>query len=75
MERQSAVRSLSEQELRERIVEVEERMDCLETTLAAVAGETNSLSLGGRCDGCDESLMLIKDGTIYCPHCGNGQSL
>jgi len=67
--------SLSNRELAERVLETQQRIDCLETTLAAVADEVEGLSLSSRCSKCEECLLLIKDGTLYCPYCGDGHSL
>ena len=75
MDGRTIAESLSNQELAQRVVEVEERLDCLETTLAAVADEIDGISLSGQCSNCEEALLLIKDGTLYCPCCGNGRPL
>jgi len=75
MDGQTIAETLSKQELAKRVVNVEDRVDCLETTLAAVADEMDGISLSSRCSKCEESLLLIKDGTLYCPHCGDGHSL
>jgi len=75
MDGQTMAETLSKQELAKRVVNVEDRVDCLETTLAAVADEMDGISLSSRCSKCEESLLLIKDGTLYCPHCGDGHSL
>ena len=75
MDGQTLAESLSEQELAERIVKAEERIDCMETTLAAVTDEIEGVSLSSRCSKCQQSLLLIKDGMLYCPNCGDGHSL
>lgn len=75
MDGQTLAESLSEQELAERVLKAEERINCIETTLAAVADEIDGISLSSRCSKCEESLLLIKDGTLYCPYCGDGHSL
>ncbi|WP_324664519.1 hypothetical protein [Haloarcula sediminis] len=75
MDGQTMAESLSDQELAQRVVEVENRLDCLETTLASVADEIDGLSLSSPCGKCEKSLLLIKDGTLYCPYCGNGDPL
>jgi len=75
MDGQTIAESLSKQELAERVVDAEQRLDCLETTLAAVADEIDGLSLSSRCSKCEESMLIIKDGTLYCPTCGAGHSL
>jgi hypothetical protein len=69
------VKSLSKRELAERLVSMEDRLDCMETTLAAVAGEIDGVSLSSRCSKCEQSMLIIKDGMLYCPHCGHGNSL
>lgn len=75
MDGQTMAESLSEQELAERVLSAEQRLDCIETTLAAIADEIDGLSLSSRCSKCEESLLLIKDGMLYCPHCGSGHTL
>jgi len=67
--------SLSEQELAERVVRAERRIDCMETALAAVTDEIDGVSLSSRCSKCEQSLLLIKDGMLHCPNCGNGHPL
>ena len=75
MDGQTLAESLSKRELAERIVTVERRLDCMETTLAAVADEIDGLALSSRCSNCEESLLLIKDGMLCCPNCGDGRPL
>ena len=75
MDGQTLAESLSKHELAERLVEVEQRLDCMETTLAGVANEIEGVSLSSRCSKCQQSLLLIKDGMLYCPNCGDGHSL
>lgn len=75
MDGQTLAESLSEQELTKRLVETEKRMSRLETTLAAVTEEIDGLSLSSCCSKCEESMLIIKDGMLYCPHCGDGHSL
>lgn len=75
MDGQTMAESLSEQELAERILRAERRIDCMETTLAAVTDEIDGVSLSSTCSKCEQSLLLIKDGMLYCPNCGNGHSL
>ncbi len=75
MDGRTIAESLSDQELAERVVEMEKQLDRLETTLAAVADEIDGISLSSQCGKCEESLLLIKDGTLYCPYCGNGDPL
>ncbi|WP_277542980.1 hypothetical protein [Haloarcula laminariae] len=67
--------SLSKQELAQRVVKLEERLDCLETTLTAVTDEIDGVSLSSQCGHCEKSLLLVKDETLYCPHCSNGHPL
>ncbi|MDS0284650.1 hypothetical protein [Haloarcula onubensis] len=75
MDGQTLAESLSKQELAERILQAEQRIDCMETTLAAVADEIDGVSLSSRCSKCEESLLLVKEGMLYCPYCGDGHSL
>lgn len=62
-------------QLSDRIDEYEKRIDCLETTLGAIASEIGDVSVCGRCQSCEKCLMLLDDGMLYCPNCGNGQPL
>jgi len=75
MEGQTVGESLSDRELAHRLLELEKRVDCLETTLAAVADEIDGLSLSSRCSKCEESMLIVRDGMLYCPYCGDGHSL
>jgi exosome complex RNA-binding protein Csl4 len=75
MDGQTLAESLSKQELAERILKAERRIDCVETTLAAVTDEIEGVSLSSRCSKCEQSLLLIKHGMLYCPNCGDGHSL
>ena len=75
MDGQTMAESPSKQELAERLMQAEKRLDCMETTLAAVADEIDGLSLSSRCSKCAESMLIIRDGMLYCPHCGDGHSL
>ncbi|MDS0261469.1 hypothetical protein NDI56_18870 [Haloarcula sp. S1CR25-12] len=75
MEGQSVAESLSEREMVERLVETEKRIDCIETTLSAVTDEIDGLSLSSRCSKCENAMLIIKDGVLYCPSCGDGHSL
>ena len=75
MSGQPFVESLSKQELAERVHSAEKRIDCLETTISAVAEEIENVSLSSRCSKCEESMLIIKEGVLYCPNCGDGHSL
>lgn len=75
MDGQTMAESVSKQDLVDRLVKTEKRIDCLETTLAAVTEEIDGLSLSSRCSKCEESMLIIRDGMLYCPHCGDGHSL
>lgn len=46
----------------------------LETTIHALARETG-VSIGGPCDRCNRSRLLIKDHQLSCPTCGYRRSL
>lgn len=59
----------------ERLDEYEKRIDCLQNTLGAIAREAGNISVRGRCGSCEQSLMLLDDGMLYCPKCGNGRPL
>jgi len=75
MDGQTMAESLSEQELARRVLRAEQRIECMETTLAAVTDEIEGVSLSTRCSKCEKSLLLIKDGMLYCPQCGDGHPL
>lgn len=75
MDGQTISESVSKQELAERVLEAEQRLDCMERTLAAVTDEIDGVSLSSRCGKCEQSLLLIKDGMLCCPNCGDGHSL
>lgn len=55
--------------------DLERRIDRLENTLKAVAEETGSVSVHGPCQSCGQCLVLRRRGEVYCPQCGEGQSL
>lgn len=75
MDGQTQTGSLSEQELAERVRKAEQRIDCMENTLAAVASEIDGLSLSCRCSKCESAMLLITDGVLHCPNCGDRHSL
>ncbi|MHC3436524.1 hypothetical protein ACYJ1Y_00140 [Natrialbaceae archaeon A-gly3] len=53
----------------ERLEVLEERIDRLERTLTAIAGEAANVSVAGPCPGCQQSLLLARDGMLECPCC------
>jgi len=75
MDGQTLADSLSDRELAERVLQAEQRLDCMETTLAAVTAEIDGVSLSSQCSKCEAALLLIKDGMLCCPNCGDGHSL
>jgi len=62
-------------DLRERLVETEERVEQLQNTLQAVAREAGIASVTHPCRRCEQSLLLVRDGRIYCPSCRYGRSV
>ena len=48
--------------------ETNRRVDRLENTLQALARERDDVSIAGPCN-CGESLLIIRQRTIYCPEC------
>jgi len=75
MDAESETEPASSQATQDRIEELEQRLECLENTLRAVTNNIDGLSLSGRCVSCKKCLQVIEDGTMYCPRCGDGQSL
>ena len=53
----------------ERLEALEQRVDRLERTLTAIAGETAGVSIAGPCPGCERSLLLARGGMLECPCC------
>ena len=54
--------------------ELEQRVDQLENTVRALARETGSITLHGPCQSCGQCLVFLRNGQMYCPHCGGGQN-
>ncbi|QRV17357.1 hypothetical protein [Haloterrigena salifodinae] len=55
-------------ELEERLDDAERDIDRLENTLRGIVRETNDISVGGLCK-CGKSLLIVRQRTVYCPHC------
>lgn len=54
--------------------ELDGRLEMIENTLQAVA-EEQGLSIGGACTDCGQSLLVIENGRLSCPVCGNQRQL
>lgn len=57
-----------------RLEATERQQRLLRTTIGGLAREVGC-SLGCQCNRCDESYMLVREGTMHCPHCGYRESL
>lgn len=75
MNRQYRLLSAECDQLRDQIAETERQIERLQNTLCAVAREMDDLSVKHVCMSCERSHMLSRNGRLYCPRCGNGQSL
>ncbi|WP_254524218.1 hypothetical protein [Natrinema caseinilyticum] len=60
--------------LNERLEVIERRHCKLQNTVEALGREAG-VSVGSPCSHCDESYMLIKNGHMYCPHCGHRRTM
>ncbi|WP_254530880.1 hypothetical protein [Natrinema gelatinilyticum] len=60
--------------LNERLEVIERRHCMLQNTVEALGREAG-VSVGSPCSHCDQSHMLIKDGHMYCPHCGHRRTI
>ncbi|QFU83668.1 hypothetical protein [Natronorubrum aibiense] len=58
----------------DRLERTESKLQLLERTLHAVARQSN-VSIGGPCDRCERSCLLIADGMMQCPSCGFRRSI
>ena len=55
--------------------DLERHVSRLENTVKAVARESGSVTVHGPCQHCNDCLLFYRDGTLYCPHCGDGRHL
>jgi len=55
--------------------DLQRHVEQLQTTLREVARETGSVTIHGPCQECEQCLLFRKRGTLYCPHCNDGQTL
>lgn len=55
--------------LTERLEADERALVQLRNTVDALARETAGITVCHPCDRCEQSLMLLREGTMYCPHC------
>ncbi|QLG48336.1 hypothetical protein [Natrinema halophilum] len=60
--------------LNERLEAMEQRHCLLRRTVEAL-GRENGVSVGSPCSHCEKSYMLIKNGHMYCPHCGHRRTM
>ncbi|ELY42548.1 hypothetical protein [Natronorubrum sulfidifaciens] len=58
----------------DRLDRTESQLQLLERTVHAVARQSD-LSIGGPCDRCERSCLLITDGMMHCPACGYQRSI
>ncbi|MCU4740887.1 hypothetical protein OB955_06910 [Halobacteria archaeon AArc-m2/3/4] len=72
--RQKTVRSQLE-EMGDRLEANERRIVQLENTLHGVARVTGDITITYPCLKCDRSLLLIRDGMLYCPCCHYRQTV
>ncbi|WP_225333946.1 hypothetical protein [Halomicrobium urmianum] len=56
--------------LRSRLERTEQRTLQVENALRAVTREATGLSVGGPCNRCHRSLLLVGRGEVSCPQCG-----
>ena len=61
-------RSRRPHDLDERLSKVEQHLVQLENTLQGVVRETSDVTIGGPCK-CGESLVIVRQRTVYCPQC------
>ncbi|WP_254764293.1 hypothetical protein [Natrinema marinum] len=54
----------------ERLEATERQQQQLKNTITALGREVG-VSVGCPCGRCNESYMLIKQGSMYCPRCGH----
>lgn len=62
-------------ELRERLAETECQVEQLQNALRAVAREAGDVSVSHPCRNCERSLVLVRNGQIYCPNCRYGRTM
>lgn len=62
------------QEMTARLDQVESRLQLLDRTVHAVARQSG-ISVGGPCNRCERSCLLIADGMMQCPTCGYQRSI
>lgn len=62
-------------QMSDRLDEYEQRVECLQNTLQAITREVGDISISSPCGSCEECLLILKDGMMYCPECGNGRPL
>ncbi|AFO56469.1 MULTISPECIES: hypothetical protein [unclassified Natrinema] len=60
--------------LEDRLEAAEYQQRLLRTTVAGLAREIGC-SLGCQCSRCERSYTFVKDGSMYCPRCGDRDPL
>ncbi|ADB60932.1 hypothetical protein Htur_2048 [Haloterrigena turkmenica DSM 5511] len=55
-------------DLEDRLDDAEQQIARLENTLRGIVRETNEVDVSGPCK-CGESLLIVRQRTVYCPHC------
>nr|WP_238705341.1 hypothetical protein [Natrinema pallidum] len=60
--------------LENRLEGAEYQQRLLRTTVAGLAREVGC-SLGCQCSRCEGSYTFVKDGSMYCPRCGDREPL
>ena len=60
--------------LEDRLEETEQRVVQLENTMRGIVREANGISVGGPCK-CGESLLIVRERTMYCPSCQYQQTM
>lgn len=59
----------------ERLEQQEMQLERIKNTIKGVADEIGGLSVDGQCNSCGQSLLLVRDGQLFCPHCKDGKTL
>ncbi|ELY86401.1 hypothetical protein [Natrinema altunense] len=60
--------------LEDRLEAAERQQRLLRTTVAGLVREVGC-SLGCQCSRCEGSYTFVKDGSMYCPRCGDREPL
>ena len=60
--------------LREKLESLESEQHRLLNTIHGLARECDT-GIGCLCSHCSEAYLLLKNKTMYCPHCENGRTM